>query len=443
MGYLLSMTVKQLFDNKIIWFNPPLNNKSVQDFAYQLKAWIEANQKKHEWWEILVNKFLMNWNADLVDGWHCFYLRFTPQEISYYGGHEDDYEDAVYRYHERVEDEGYKPVSEDMFWTNYDETSDIFDSINESDDLGWAEDIISEPFQPKRLYVNNKRYAIPSKAGYENWRKIGRWPDWYPVVGTGEHLGEQCFIINLSRDYPRVFIPISEFTEKELEVAYKKFMTESTEKEPFLFRKKIWFDDSATREDIEKVYQFLVNVGYEDFDDDEKEDYFDEIETFIEGTGLAYIYLTQRNTSFDDLNYPMLDYGSFADINLNLDEIKEHPNWIYYKDISTDFDQTSNILSNLNESIEMKPKVGDYLYCHTEVVMEDDGSVETTIGKFYQIKSVGPNRLEIKNDHRGDHAFSTDPEMDWYYGIWFNLVPKETKEDFENFNPEDIFNQLN
>jgi hypothetical protein len=216
------------------------------------------------------------------------------------------------------------------------------------------------------------------------------------------------------------------------------FMSESTEEEPFLFRKKIWFDESANREDIERVYQFLVSVGYKDYDKHDKEDFLTELDDFIYRTGLGYFYLTGHRP------WPFLDYGSFDDINLNLDEIKEHPNWVYYKDVDTDFDKTSNIFSNLNESIEEpKPKVDDYLYCYKDVIMEDDGFREATAGKFYPIiKVLNRDRLEIINNSKTAHQFSTDPKTDWHYGIWFQLVPKEHKQDFDSFNPEDIFNQL-
>ena len=221
------------------------------------------------------------------------------------------------------------------------------------------------------------------------------------------------------------------------------FMSESTEEEPFLFRKKIWFDESANREDIERVYQFLVGAGYKDYDKHDKEDFLTELDDFIYRTGLGYFYLAGHRP------WPSLDYGSFDDINLNLDEIKEHPNWVYYKDIDTNFDKTSDIFSNLNESVEEpQPKVGDFLYCHKDVIMEDDyddpSAREATAGKFYPIVNVLKNkdRLEIINNSGGEHQFSLDPKTDWYYGIWFHLIPKEHKKDFDSFNPEDIFNQL-
>ena len=93
-------------------------------------------------------------------------------------------------------------------------------------DFEWAEELISKPLYPKRILVDGKRYAMPNKVGYENWRRISGWKDWYPIIGFGEHLGEECFIVDLKKMYT-VYIPISEYTEKELNVANEKFLTES------------------------------------------------------------------------------------------------------------------------------------------------------------------------------------------------------------------------
>jgi hypothetical protein len=205
-----------------------------------------------------------------------------------------------------------------------------------------------------------------------------------------------------------------------------------------LINKKIWFDYPTEREDIEKVNQFFIDNGFRGL----KSDNIDEFEDFIYDNDAAYFKLTQHTSPLHSVEErrPYIDYFSLDWT--NPERLKNDPSFIYYQDILNMTDTTLDILSNLNESVEeMQPKIGDYLYCHKEVVM-DDGSKETTVGKFYQIKNVMRDRLEILNDHRGDHAFGTNPKTDWYYGIWFHLIPKEHKKDFDSFNPEDIFNQL-
>jgi hypothetical protein len=205
-----------------------------------------------------------------------------------------------------------------------------------------------------------------------------------------------------------------------------------------LINKKIWFDYPTEREDIEKVNQFLIDNGFRGL----KSDNIDEFEDFIYNSDVAYFKLIQHTSPLHSVEEkrPYVDYVIYDS---NPEWLKDDPGFIYYKDILNMADNISDIFSNLNESVEEpQPKVGDYLYCHKEVVMDDDGSKETTVGKFYQIKNVMRDRLEILNDHRGDHAFGTNPKTYWYYGIWFHLIPKEHKKDFDSFNPEDIFNQL-
>jgi hypothetical protein len=100
-------------------------------------------------------------------------------------------------------------------------------------------------------------------------------------------------------------------------------------------------------------------------------------------------------------------------------------------------------MSNLNESVEQPtPKVGDFLYCRTDVIMEYDDSKEATKGQFYPIVRVTRHRLEIINNSKYKHIFSIDPEEDWHYSRWFTLVPREDKEAMENFDIDDVFNQL-
>ena len=208
-----------------------------------------------------------------------------------------------------------------------------------------------------------------------------------------------------------------------------------------LVNKKIWFNFPTERKDIEKVNQFLIDNGYRGL----RPDNIDEFEDFIYDHEVAYFYLIQHDSPLhsEERRKPYVDY-SYMD-HPNPYRLKAKPDWIYYKDILEMSDTTIDILSNLNESVEPTPKVGDFLYCHAAVIMEDDGDEEATVGKFYPIIKVSPNRnrLEIINNSKTDHVFSLDPEEDWHYSKWFNLVPREDKESMERFDVEDVFNKLN
>ena len=206
--------------------------------------------------------------------------------------------------------------------------------------------------------------------------------------------------------------------------------------------KKIWFDYPTERKDIEKVNRFLIDNGYRGL----RPDNIDEFENFIYDHEVAYFYLIQHESHLhsEERRKPYVDY-TYTDHPSKI-LLRAKPDWIYYKDILEIGDTTIDVLFNLNESVEQPtPKVGDFLYCHTAVIMEDDDFEETTVGKFYPIVKVFPNRnrLEIINNSKGNHAFSTDPKEDWYYGIWFNLVPREDREAMENFDVEDVFSKLN
>jgi hypothetical protein len=212
-----------------------------------------------------------------------------------------------------------------------------------------------------------------------------------------------------------------------------------------LIGKQIWFDFPTERNDIEKVNKFLIDNGYRGL----RPDNIDEFEGFIYDYDVAFFYFVQHDSPLhsEERRKPYVDYSY-----MNYPDpyrLKAKPNWIYYKDILKMTDTTVDIMSNLNESVEQPtPKVGDFLYCHKDVIMEDDyddpSDREATAGKFYPIVKVleNKNRLEIINNSGGEHQFSLDPKTDWYYGIWFHLIPKEHKKDFDSFNPEDIFNQL-
>ena len=209
-----------------------------------------------------------------------------------------------------------------------------------------------------------------------------------------------------------------------------------------LIGKKIWFEYPTERKDIEKVNQFLIDNGYRGL----RPDNIDEFEGFIYDYDVAFFYFVQHDSPLhsEERRKPYVDYSYMN--HPDPYRLKAKSNWIYYKDILKMTDTTVDIMSNLNESTEQPtPKVGDFLYCHKAVIMEDDGDEEATVGKFYPIIKVflNRNRLEIINNSKGEHSFSLDPEEDWHYSEWFTLIPREDKEAMERFDVEDTFNKLN
>lgn len=72
---------------------------------------------------------------------------------------------------------------------------------------------------------------------------------------------------------------------------------------------------------------------------------------------------------------------------------------------------------------ETKLKVGDILFCHTKVVMDDGSGIKTTVGKSYKIIKLlyfqedGMYRVVIKNDFNEDHRFTFDNYNRWFYNL--------------------------
>jgi hypothetical protein len=209
-----------------------------------------------------------------------------------------------------------------------------------------------------------------------------------------------------------------------------------------LIGKQIWFDFPTKRNDIEKVNQFLIDNGYRGL----RPDNIDEFEGFIYDYDVAFFYFVQHDSPLhsEERRKPYVDYSYMN--HPDPYRLRVKPNWIYYKDILEMTDTTVDIISNLNESTEQPtPKAGDFLYCHTDVVMEDSGDEEATVGKFYPIIKVSQNknRVEILNNSKTEHVFSIDPEEDWHYSKWFTLIPRKDKEAMERFDIDDVFNKLN
>lgn len=111
-----------------------------------------------------------------------------------------------------------------------------------------------------------------------------------------------------------------------------------------------------------------------------------------------------------------------------------------------------DIFKNLNESIGpeskgFEPEVGDFLYCHTNLVMEDDDAIEATKDSIYEIISIDNtpfgDELVIKNNSKYEHKFSINPNDEGsYYGKWFTLMPRKYVEDID-VDIENVFKNLN
>lgn len=312
-----------------------------------------------------------------------------------------------------------------------------------------------------------------------------------------------------------------------------------------LIGKKIWFNYPTERKDIESINQFLINNGFRGLTDE----YIDELEDFIYDHDMGYFSLKQHDSPLhsEEGRRPYVDYGFRYNVVISaedfIEEIKENPNWIYYADVLNMMGNAYNTFSNLNSNLteskkNMKPEVGDYLVCHTELVMED-GEVSNTVSKEYPIIKVEGDRLVkvyiiddandehaffdydkwfylvkmedkfdtfdifdklnesienkgpipkvgdyllckkdlimeygsypkeatkgllykiikvngnpskaigsvyIINDSKGEHSFDKDPDEGSYYGKWFDLIPKEHKEEIESMNTDDIFKSIN
>lgn len=102
-----------------------------------------------------------------------------------------------------------------------------------------------------------------------------------------------------------------------------------------------------------------------------------------------------------------------------------------------DYDETYKLFES--EKKGYKPKVGDYLLCHTNLVMDDDGVIEAIKGKMYEITQLNSGLIHIYNESGTNHTFELKNDRDdSNYKRWFTLVPKEFKDvdfDTENFFP--------
>lgn len=200
-------------------------------------------------------------------------------------------------------------------------------------------------------------------------------------------------------------------------------------------RKVIIFDRNASEEDVKKVYDFLVSLGIKGFGP-VPDDYLDEMYDFLGEYGHLYfkIYKVQKNYrinyGWDSDDYSAVsskDVFSYLDVLHLIDALKNN---------------VSGIIDNLFENTEISktPKKGDFLLCHTPVVMDDTGEFCAIKGKFYPIEEVWEYRQELKLiGECGEHYFSLQGRDS--YTTWFDLVTSEEKNKMSDIIG-DIFNEL-
>lgn len=99
------------------------------------------------------------------------------------------------------------------------------------------------------------------------------------------------------------------------------------------------------------------------------------------------------------------------------------------------YDNTSTMFDVLNESVAPSPRTGDYLLCHTSLVMDDGGDIEAVQGKIYQILNEYHDLIHIKNESGDLHGF--DKKGKDTYTRWFTLIPKEDYDKVKDVNPWD------
>jgi hypothetical protein len=94
----------------------------------------------------------------------------------------------------------------------------------------------------------------------------------------------------------------------------------------------------------------------------------------------------------------------------------------------------NSIRKILKEEYKITPKVGDFLYCHTDLVMDDD-DINARVGKKYEIIDIDSRGLTILNDFYQNHSFTLEKEDDANYENWFTLIPPDIQD-------TDFFGQL-
>jgi hypothetical protein len=78
--------------------------------------------------------------------------------------------------------------------------------------------------------------------------------------------------------------------------------------------------------------------------------------------------------------------------------------------------------------------IGDYLYCHTDLIMDDDLEVCATSGHRYLVINITNNKLFISNNQQREHCFSFRKEKHSYYKQWFCNLNLERKLKLKNLS---------
>lgn len=210
--------------------------------------------------------------------------------------------------------------------------------------------------------------------------------------------------------------------------AIDSFLKESKEIMPLNIsdwnRKVIIFDDNATREDIETIYDYLVSLGADKWglsSESSSEEYIEECLQFLETYNHLYFKIAKKAEGGYWVNYGW-DIDDYYNVNFdNVFDYQDVLEFIKLKKSGNVYD----FLSQLHESDKSnkKVKVNDKLLCYNDVVMDYNGEICFFKGKSYPVvKLSNYGHITLINDCGGDdHSFSADPEEEHFYGKWFIL----------------------
>jgi hypothetical protein len=480
--------INELFNEKILPYNPPVRPARVIDFLEKLKtiSEIEENMKAFREINRTISIFKNEPPTDYVS-----YIRFYNFNSDYRIGYFMDDIDATYSAQVSIDqflDHGYTETDEISIlkFTELPSIEDVFNQINESyndsstiDELFDYKILVFESPVKKdeairflekiktisilekkketldeinkvilslnrvdvhvlyfRFYKTSEgKYTISYYLHYDNDGIIDD-----EVMSNFEHylnefLEEGYTIINEKDvldipDLPSIEDVFNQLNESN---TYNDYIPLTKE---YWYHKVIIFDRNASEEDIQKVYDFLISLGVKGFGP-VPDDYLDEAYSFLQEYGHLYfkIYKVQKtyriNYDWDSDNYSAIsseNVFTYSDVLVLIDVTKQN---VY------------DILDKLNENTETlkTPREGDFLVCHTPLVMSDDGEVCSIKGKHYEIVKIRSNKdLDIMSECY-NHTFSSDADSDYWYGIWFDLFTKEEKNEISGII-DNIFDEL-
>lgn len=237
------------------------------------------------------------------------------------------------------------------------------------------------------------------------------------------------FIKDLNRGFWKLKTELSDFNPFETlqESKYPQVKPELQ----WLMGKYIIFDDKSTPQDIKDVYKQLIDYGFEPWgkfhtlaDDYDKRygscgEYIEEMVEYLQRWEHLYI------NTYSVEGVPKLSYGYDEDDY----SLKTERDIISYRDVISlpeqDFfmNESHQIIDNY------EPKEGDFLYCHTELVMDDSETVEATVGRSYEIIDISHQHMTIIDNSGDRHDFELRGE--YKYRVWFDLIPKEHINDLD------------